>query len=133
MKWYEATITADIYMSDPCPRCRGQKFQCTDCEDGHAVRHMWGYVRDGNAFFKKGTKVIVARRDSWLGEHDWNGVWQSIQYPEMYFVFDPHRSGKKLRVTTAYATEHLRRVRPFRQSDKIGDEAIEEWEYQMSR
>ncbi len=96
------------------------------------MRHMWGHG-GGNTFFKKNTKVMVAKRETWFTEHDWNGVWQSIQMPEMYFVFEPHRSGKKLRITTAYAIEHVKRIRPLKLVDKIGDEAMDEWEHQMNR
>ncbi len=131
-RWVAAVIKKDIFMSDPCPLCTGKKFQCTECEDGHGVRHMWGQGK-GESFFKKGTKVMVARRDSFFSEHDHNGIHKSIQYPEMYFVFEPYVSGKKLRVTTAYAIEHISTVRPFIDATERGNEALKEWQYQMSR
>lgn len=132
-RWYEAKVTRDISCDDLCPRCRGREFNCTECSDGRAVSHMWGFSGRGKPFFAKDTRVIVARCNSWFTEHDWNGVHMSYQYPERYWIFEPYRSGKKIIVMTAYAIEHVARIRPLKDMTKIGEEALEEYAYQMSR
>lgn len=132
-KWFEAKVTRDINCDDLCPHCRGKHFSCTNCRDGRAVSHMWGHVSRGKPFFQKDTKVIVARMNSWFSEHDHNGVHQSVQYPERYYIFEPYKTGRKVQVTTEYAIEHVGRMRPLKDMTQLGEEALEEWSYQMSR
>jgi hypothetical protein len=132
-KWFQAVVTADIRVDDKCPLCIGKSVPCTECNEGRAVYHMWGYVK-GDVFFKKGDKVMVARRDAFTSEHFWNErqVNMTYRHPEEYFVFS---SGghDKLRVTTAYAKTHLKRIVPHRECTQLGELSLEDYYYEMSR